>query len=93
MPQIVFWPQCYFTLRSMSKVGVKVKGQGRISGRISLKLLFFFSVSAEDELWGINHEGQLCQRRVYYLQRNDVLEDLDTQQVNRNSISEDWEFI
>ncbi len=62
--------------------------------KISLfKYRFLFSVSAEDELWGINHEGQLCQRRVYYLQRNDVLEDLDTQQVNRNSISEDWEFI
>ncbi len=30
MPQIVFWPHCYLALRSRSKVGVKVTGQGQV---------------------------------------------------------------
>ncbi len=32
MPKIVFWHHCYLALRSRSKVGVKVMGQGQTSG-------------------------------------------------------------
>ena len=52
-----------------------------------------FTVTTQDELWGINLDGQLCQRSVYYLQRQDVLEELGDEPVNRDSVGDDWELI
>ena len=37
--------------------------------------------------------GQLCQRAVYYLQRQDVLEELSDGPVGKDSIGDDWELI
>ena len=49
--------------------------------------------TTQDELWGINHDGQLCQRAVYYLQRQDVLEELSDGPVGKDNIGDDWELI
>ncbi len=50
-------------------------------------------MTTQDELWGINPDGQLCQRSVYYQQRQDVLEELGDQPSSRDNIGDDWELI
>ena len=57
-------------------------------------LMITLSVTWDDELWGINNDGQLFNRLTIYLKRHAALEELRTAVVQRRSNEEgDWELI
>ncbi len=51
------------------------------------------SVTADDDLWGINHDDQLHHRVTHFLQRQRVLPDLAAPPNRNSNISEEWVLI
>jgi len=52
-----------------------------------------FSVTSDDEVWGINREAQLFQRYAFSLQRKPVLENLVRKDEEGHSGDNEWVLI
>lgn len=63
---------------------------------IKVCLLFCLVTSEDDKLWGINKDGQLCQRFLYSLNRTDVLGTLGGTPLSTlrgQDVEEGWELL
>jgi hypothetical protein len=51
-------------------------------------------VAGDNRLWGLTRDGTIYHRHLHYLQRKEVLDDLDVDDAeNMKRVYEDWEVI